>query len=285
MTNTTVGILHPGQMGISIAASVQNGGHPVYWASSGRSAGSRTRAEQHGLRDAGTLAELCAACSVVISVCPPAAAEELAQEVLAHGFTGLYVDANAISPQRAERIAAAVRRGGARFVDGSIIGPPAWKPGTTWLYLSGPDAEEAAALFAAGPAQAIALGAEIGRASALKMVYAAYTKGSTALLAASLGAADALGVRGDLTEQWQREGSGMDENAPRRARGVTAKAWRFVGEMEEIAATFEEAGLPGGFHAAAADVYRRLARFKDATETPPLEDVFAALLDESADGL
>ena len=285
MTNTTVGILHPGQMGISIAASVQNGGHLVYWASSGRSAGSRTRAEQHGLRDAGTLAELCAACAVVISVCPPAAAEDVAHDVLAHGFTGLYVDANAISPQRAERIAAAVTRGGARFVDGSIIGPPAWKPGTTWLYLSGPDAEEAAALFAAGPAQAIVLGAEISRASALKMVYAAYTKGSTALLAAALGASAALGVRGDLAEQWRREGSGMDEDAPRRARGVTGKAWRFVGEMEEIAATFEEAGLPGGFHAAAADVYRRLARFKDATETPPLEDVLAALQDESVDGL
>ena len=112
----------------------------------------------------------------MISVCPPAAAEELAQEVLAHGFTGLYVDANAISPQRAERIAAAVRRGGARFVDGSIIGPPAWKPGTTWLYLSGPDAEEA--LRSSPPAGAghRFSARRLAGPSALKMVYAAYTR-------------------------------------------------------------------------------------------------------------
>ena len=87
-------------------------------------------------------------------------------------------------------------------------------------------------------------------------------------------------------EQWRIEGSGLDENAPRRARTVTAKAWRFAGEMEEIAATFEGAGLPGGFHQAAADVYRRLAGFKDAEETPALDEVLDALRDgdESAQG-
>ena len=279
MNDSTTGILHPGLMGISIAASVKNSGRTVCWAWSGRSAESCARAEEHGLCDAGTLAELCAACSVLISVCPPHAAEDVARDVLANGFSGLYIDANAISPQRAERIAAAMAAGGARFVDGSIIGPPAWKPATTWLYLSGPDADAdaAAALFAAGPVQAVVLGPEIGRASALKMVYAAYTKGSTALLSAVLGAADALGVSGDLEKQWRQDGSGLDKDAPRRARNVTAKAWRFVGEMEEIAATFEGAGLPGGFHAAAADVYRRLAGFKDAGETPALDEVLAAL--------
>jgi len=283
MAASTVGILHPGLMGVSIAASVQNDGHTVRWASSGRSADTRARAEQHGLTDAGTVAALCATCSVLISVCPPHAAEDVAQAALAHSFTGLYVDANAISPQRTERIAQAITGGGATFVDGSIIGPPAWKPATTWLYLSGPNADAAAALFAAGPVQAVVLGPEIGRASALKMVYAAYTKGSTALLTAALGAADTLGVLSDLEEQWRQEGSGLDTDAPRRARSVTAKAWRFVGEMEEIAATFEGAGLPGGFHAAAAEVYRRLACFKDADKTPALDEVLAALRGERPD--
>ncbi len=276
-TNANIGILHPGQMGISIAASVQNSGRTVYWASQGRSEESRARAAEHGLRDAGTLAALCATCSALISVCPPHAAEEVARDVLAQGFTGLYIDANAISPQRAERIAAAMSAGDAQFVDGSIIGPPAWQPGKTRLYLSGPQAHAAAAIFAAGPAQAIVLGEETSRASALKMCYAAYSKGTTALLTAILGAADTLGVRDDLAEQWRADGSGLDQDAPRRARGVTAKAWRFAGEMDEISATFEEVGLPGGFHAAAAEVYRRLARFKDAAKPPALDEVLAAL--------
>jgi 3-hydroxyisobutyrate dehydrogenase-like beta-hydroxyacid dehydrogenase len=278
MTTQTVGILHPGQMGISVAAAAQNGGHTVYWASQDRSADTRARAEKHGLRDAGTLDKLCAACSVVISVCPPHAAEEVAHAVVERGFRGLYVDANAISPQRAQRIATAVHEGGSVFVDGGIIGPPAWKPDATWLYLSGPDADKAAALFAAGPLQAVVMGEEPGRASALKMCYAANTKGTTALLTAVLGAAEALGVTAALQEQWRQEGSGLDVDAPHRARNVTSKAWRFAGEMDEIAATFEGAGMPGGFHAAAGDIYRRLAGFKDVAETPSLEEVLSALL-------
>ncbi len=109
------------------------------------------------------------------------------------------------------------------------------------------------------------------------MCYAAYSKGTTALLTAILGVADTLGVSDDLAEQWRADGSGLDQDAPRRARGVTAKAWRFAGEMDEISATFEEVGLPGGFHAAAAEVYRRLARFKDAAKPPDLDEVLAAL--------
>ena len=222
----------------------------------------------------------------MISVCPPHAAEEVAEAVADSGFRGLFVDANAISPQRAVRIGELMRDSGIAFVDGSIVGPPAWRPNATWLYLSGPEASAAAALFAAGPLQAVTLGEEPGQASALKMCYAAYTKGSTALLTAVLGAAQSLGVLDALQGQWRMDGAGLDVDAPRRARNVTAKAWRFAGEMDEIAATFEGAGLPGGFHAAAGDVYRRLAGFKDATETPSLEEVLAALLgaDESSGG-
>ena len=280
MTLQTVGILHPGQMGVSIGASVKNGGHSVLWASEGRSVETRSRAEEHDLSDAGTLAHLCTASEVVICVCPPDAAEDVARDVLACGFRGLYVDANAIAPQRAVRIANSMQAAGVAFVDGSIIGPPAWKPDTTWLYLSGEQADTAAALFDAGPAQAVVMGDAPGQASALKMCYAANTKGTTALLTAVLGAAEAMGVRDALEGQWRQDGSGLDVDVPRRARNVTAKAWRFVGEMDEIASTFAEAGLPDGFHVAAGDIYRRLAVFKDAAETPSLDEVLAALLGE-----
>ena len=281
MNKNRLGILHPGQMGISIAASAKNSGYEVFWASEGRSAESRARAKEHGLSDAGTLAQLCQRCSTVVSVCPPAAAETVAQDVLANGFTGLYIDANAISPERAHRIGAAMAEASATFVDGGIIGGPAWKPNSTWLHLSGPDAATAAACFAAGPLETNIVGDEIGQASALKMCFAAYTKGSTALLCAVMASAEALGVSDALTEQWSQNGSTFAGESERRVRGVTAKAWRFEGEMYEIAATFEGTGLPGAFHQAAADVYARMARFKGADELPALDEVLAALTENT----
>jgi 3-hydroxyisobutyrate dehydrogenase-like beta-hydroxyacid dehydrogenase len=277
MGKLKVGILHPGQMGVSLAATAKNSGHDVYWASAGRSRATRGRAEVFELLDAGTLEALCTRCSVIVSVCPPHAAEEVAHQVLATSYRGLYLDANAISPQRAQRIGQAMVAAGVSFVDGGIIGGPAWEPGRTWLYLSGEEAERAAACFAAGPLETSVIGALAGKASALKMCYAAYTKGTTALLCAILATAETLGVRPELEGQWSREGSNFPEQARRRVRGVTSKAWRFEGEMEEISATFAAAGLPGDFHAAAAAVYRRLAHFKGAEDLPSLEEVLAAL--------
>ncbi len=271
-----VGILHPGEMGISVAATIQNSGYTVYWVSEGRSPQTRARAEKHGLLDAGSLAHLCEICPVIVSVCPPDAAEALAQRVLSHSFSGLYLDANAISPQRVQRIGQAMQDAGATFVDGGIIGGPAWKPGTTWLYLSGSAADEAASIFSAGPLETRIIGGAIGKASALKMCFAAYTKGTTALLSAVLAAAEALDVRAELAQQW---GAEFADEAARKVQQVTAKAWRFTGEMEEIAATFAEAGLPDGFHKAAADIYNRMAGFKDAPAAPKLDEVLDALCD------
>ena len=276
--NHTVGILHPGNMGISLAASAQNSGCQVYWASEGRSAQTQERAARFKLHDAHTLADLCDICSIVVSVCPPHAAEEVAAQVIAAGFRGLYVDANAISPQRAVRIGETMTAAGVAFVDGGIVGGPAWEPGQTWLYLAGDQAEAVAACFSAGPLETDVIGDEIGRASALKMCYASWTKGSTALLCAILATAEELGVWQDLERQWEQYWPGFPEQTVERVRGVTSKAWRFAGEMEEISATFDEAGLPGGFHAAAADLYRRIAGFKDAPSTPSLEEVLATMV-------
>ena len=274
---TNLGILHPGQMGISVAASAKNSGCTVYWVGAGRSAQSHARATEHGLQDAGSLAALCEASDIIVSVCPPHAAEDVASEVMAQGFQGIYLDGNAISPQRASAIAAQVTRGGATFVDGGIVGGPAWKPNATWLYLSGPAAGEAAQAFAAGPLETVIMGEEVGKASALKMCFAALTKGTTALLTATVGAAAALGVLDDLMVQWGRDDTARGEENERKVREVTAKAWRFTGEMEEIAATFAGAGMPGGFHQAAGEIYQRLADFKDAPATPSIDEVLAAL--------
>lgn len=278
MTTEKIGILHPGAMGISVAAAAQNGGHTVYWASAGRSPHTQARAEQHHLLDGQSLAALGNTCTILISVCPPHAAEEVAQQVLAHGFTGLFVDANAIAPQRARRIGEMMAASGVSFVDGGIIGGPAWQPHSTWLYLSGPEAERVAGCFANGPLETQIIGNQIGKASALKMCYAAYTKGTSALLAAILGTAESLAVRDELMQQWQRDDPAFPAQTENRVRRVTAKAWRFAGEMEEIAATFEAAGLPGGFHLAASEVYTRLADFKGQEESPGLTAVLQALL-------
>ncbi|HUF38143.1 MAG TPA: DUF1932 domain-containing protein [Anaerolineales bacterium] len=272
-----IGILHPGEMGISVAASAQAGGHDVFWVSNGRSPETAARAAAHDLVDRGSLGVLCRRCTVILSVCPPAAAEEVAMDVLAHGFSGLYVDANAISPGRAERIGAALKAAGIDFVDGGIIGGPAWESGRTWLYLSGPEARRAAGLFDDGPLETVVIGSEPGTASALKMCFAAYTKGTSALLAAVLGTAEELGVRGHLEAQWSHGGSDFVEQTRNRVRRVTQKAWRFEGELEEIAATFEEAGLPGGFHRSGAEIYRRMAGFKGMEALPDLEAVLEAI--------
>jgi 3-hydroxyisobutyrate dehydrogenase-like beta-hydroxyacid dehydrogenase len=275
---TTIGILHPGAMGISVAASAQNSGNIVYWASEGRSSQTADRAARINLLDAYSLASICEICSVIFSVCPPAAAEAQANDILALGFKGLYVDMNAIAPQRVQRIAEHMVAHGTRFVSGSIIGGPAWKPNTTWLYLSGEDAQSVVDLFIAGPLETQVLGDDITKATALKMCFAAYTKGTTALLCAVMAAAESLNVRDDLERQWSRNGSTFAEESARNVQQVTAKAWRFSGEMEEIAATMSSAGVPDGFHLAAADIYQRMTDFKGADPLPSLDEILVALI-------
>jgi len=277
----TLGILHPGEMGVSIAVSARNSGFEVFWVSAGRSPETCNRAQRYSLTDAHSLEKLCRTCSIIISVCPPDVAEEVARQILEHSFRGIYADLNAISPQKALRIGAMLEDRGIAFVDGGIIGGPAWEVGSTWLYLSGKEAPSVAQCFSAGPLQTEIIGDEIGKASALKMCYAAYTKGTTALLCAVLGAAEGLDVREELKRQWLRDEAGFAEQAEQRVQRVTAKAWRFAGEMDEIAATFAKAGMPADFHSAAADLYRRLAGFKGRKSVPELEYVLDALLNKS----
>ncbi len=273
-----IGFLHPGEMGISLAATAQNSGHNAYWVGENRSKETRARAIKNNLVEVQTIRELCEKCSVMISVCPPHAATDVARLVLAENFVGLYADANAISPSRAQHIGELMLKAGVEFVDGGIIGGPAWKPRRTWLYLSGRSADKIAACFASGPLETEVIGDEIGKASAVKMCFAAKTKGETALLCAIIAAAEQLGVRKELENQWSRYDSESVQNNLSRVSRASLKAWRFSGEMEEIASTFESAGLPSNFHLAASDIYQRITKFKGVDALPPVEDVIAALL-------
>lgn len=273
-----IGILHPGEMGISVAASAINSGHQMYWASAGRSDKTRARAEKYELTEVHSVSELCEISEIIFSVCPPHTAEEVAKSVIKTRFRGLYLDANAISPQRALKIGQMLEANDIQFVDGGIIGGPAWAPNETWLYLSGRGANKIANCFRKGPLETKIIGEEIGKASALKMCYAAYTKGSTALLAAILATAESLGVRKELYDQWDMDDRDFSEQVNRRVTRVTTKAWRFEGEMKEIAGTFREAGLPDGFHEAAAIIYHRMKDSKDTPENPQLDDVLKELI-------
>jgi hypothetical protein len=256
---STIGVLHPGEMGAAIGATLTGRGLTVLWAGEGRSEATGRRAESAGLRDAGTLADLCAQSDVLLSICPPHAALDVANAVAKTGFAGTYVDANAISPALAEQVARAV--GEARFVDGGVIGPPPRERGATRLYLSGAGATELAGLLDGGALEAIAL-AEGGTtaASALKMSYAAWTKGTAALLLALRATAQAHGVEQPLLAEWARSQPELAQRCRSAQHSAETKGWRWTAEMIEIAATFAAAGQPDGFHQAAATVYERYER-------------------------
>ncbi len=272
----TVTLLNPGNMGATVGAAVN--GARVLWVSSGRSGESRQRALKAGLVEAETLADAVRESDAVLSVCPPHAAEEVAHGVAGMGFAGLYVDANAVSRATAERVGEVVGKAGATFVDGGIIGPPVTKPGRTRLYLSGAGAGGVAELFSGSMLDARVIEGEPGAASALKMTYAAWTKGSDALILAIRALAAREGVDEALMGEWARSQPSLGPKSERAASVAAPKGWRYVGEMEEIAASFGAAGLPTGFHEAAADLYRRLAPFKDRADPgPEVNEVLDAL--------
>ena len=272
-----VGLLHPGAMGAVIGAvlnAVPN--QEVRWVAEGRSAESAKRAAEGGLVDAGSLAALCRETDVILSICPPESAEQVARDVAAAGFDGLYVDANAVSPGTARTIGDRF----ARFVDGGIVGPPPSRPGSTRLYLAGADAQRVADLFEATSVETRIVGAEAGAASAVKMCFASWTKGTSALLLAIRALAEAEGVTDALLGEWATSLPEVRASSERVAATSGPKAWRFETEMMEIAATFATAGLPGEFHHGAAEIYRRLAPLKGSSE-PSLEEALTLLLSRS----
>ncbi len=274
--NMNIGIVHPGQMGITLAAALLASGHQVVWASAGRSQATKGRADVIGLQDALDSPRLAQQCDAIISVCPPGAATAVANEFAALAFSGYYLDANALAPSTAASIAQLF---GAKYVDGGIIGPPAVTADTTRLYLSGDNAQLAAAWFSQGALQAVAIDKPGCAASALKMAYASYTKGQGALLLASMALAQANGVERWLEQEFELSQPGVKRRAQAAAQGIAPKAWRFAPEMLEIAATYTASEMPAGFHEAAAEIYQRMAGLKHA-EDADLAAVLAAILDQ-----
>jgi 3-hydroxyisobutyrate dehydrogenase-like beta-hydroxyacid dehydrogenase len=266
MAQPTICVLHPGEMGSAVGRAARAGGARVLWSSAGRGDATRKRAVAAGLEDAGPLEAALAGSEIVLSVCPPDAALDVARAVAARRFRGLFVDANAVSPDTARRLAATVAGAGARFVDGGIVGPPPGPGSSTRLYLSGESAGRVAALFEGTPLATVVLDGPVGAASAVKMCYAAWTKGTAALILAVRAVAAAEGVEAPLAEEWRISQPDLFRQVD-RAVAQSRKAWRWIGEMEEIAATFGDAGLPEGFHLAAAEICRALESFKDARGT------------------
>jgi 3-hydroxyisobutyrate dehydrogenase-like beta-hydroxyacid dehydrogenase len=269
----TVGLMHPGRMGAAVGRELAGAGTRVVWCRDGRSEATVRRAAEAGLVPVPDLAALVAESDLVISLCPPAAAEEVADAVARAGFGGLYVEANAISPARTTRIAS--RFGAA--LDGCVIGPPPSPSDGARLYLSGESRRvaEVAALFTGTAVEAVAVEGEVGRASALKMAFGSYNKASAALAAVSHALADAHGVGEELMTEARRL-TLSQLAAPERLPSAAARAWRWAPEMEEGAATFRDAGLPDDLARAAAAVFERWTADRDDFEIS-LADALAHL--------
>jgi 3-hydroxyisobutyrate dehydrogenase-like beta-hydroxyacid dehydrogenase len=262
VTETTIGLLHPGEMGAAIGAVLRSAGRDVVWASVGRSSATARRAEAAGLDDVGTVAEVARRAGVILSVCPPHAALDLAREVA--GYGGVFVDTNAVSPMTSRAVGEVIVGAGGTYVDGGIVGSPPTAAGTTRLYLSGDGAAAVAGLFAGTIVDTRVLSDRIGDASTMKMAYAAWTKGAAALVLDVRALAREAGLEAALLADWDESIPHLRATSLRAASSAAAKGWRWTAEMEEIAATFAAAGLPDGFHLAAAELFRRAPRLDDA---------------------
>ena len=284
-----IGLLHPGEMGAAVGRCLTGAGYSVLWASDGRGPQTAARARAAGLEDAGTAAEVADRADVIFSICPPHAALDVAWA--AQGFGGLYVDANAISPATAREVALMVEEGGATYIDGGIIGAPPTSPspstaaGTTRLYLSGPRAGDVRGLFDGTALDARVILSGTWSASAVKMAYAAWTKGTAALLLAARALARAEGVEDVLLAEWTLSQPSLAGRSQGAARSAATKGWRWVAEMEEIAASMAADGLPDGFHQAAAEIFRRSPRAEpDAPADADVDPVLTAITGEGVRG-
>ena len=288
----TIAIISPGNMGHAVGRLLGSRGFTVVTALADRSPRTRGLAARAGIRDLGSTEAVVEAADLILSILPPAAAVAAAAEAAAamtkSGASPPYADCNAIAPATAARIAELVQGAGGVCIDAGIIGGPPADGSGPRFYASGPGAHLLAPLTGGGLVVRD-LGGAIGRASALKMCYAAVTKGSAALQFAQLAAASRLGVDAALAAELA-ESQGATYAAMRRSLPrLPAKAPRWIEEMRQIAATFEAVGVPGQFHRGAAALYELLsatpfaAEPEEAVDTSrSLETTVAALVEECA---
>jgi 3-hydroxyisobutyrate dehydrogenase-like beta-hydroxyacid dehydrogenase len=286
MTNIErIAILSPGDMGAAIGAVLKRYGLDVLTCLDGRSNLTRLRALESGIREVGFMDDVVREADVVLSVLPPgqalALAERVARALHRTRARVTYVDCNAVSPATVRKVEAIIRVAGSAFIDAGIIGgPPSGMDSGTRFYCSGPDTSAFEALREYGLDVRV-VGPEVGQASGLKMVYAASTKGTTALWTELLAAARALGLYDALAREL--ESSRIAAQVMRGIPSMPRRSRRWVAEMEEIAATFAGVGLTPRMLEGAADMYRlvgstRLGALTSRDEEPALEDVLDAVL-------
>ncbi|MFQ5565878.1 MAG: DUF1932 domain-containing protein [Paracoccaceae bacterium] len=270
MTLDRIAILMPGDMGHGVGRALRRHGHDVLTCLAGRSARSRGLAEAAGMRDAGSLDAVVREADLILSILPPDAALAQAKAVAAamEAARGrpVYVDCNAVSPMTSREVGETITAAGAPFVDCGIIGRAPGQGKPTRFHVSGPDTGPMERLDGKG-ITVIPMGSEIGRASALKMVYAGLTKGTMTLHTAVLLAAWQLGVYDEAMAEFADSQPAALKAMRGRVPGIPADAGRWTGEMEEVAATLAAVGVPPDFHDGAAAICRLLERTPFARET------------------
>jgi 3-hydroxyisobutyrate dehydrogenase-like beta-hydroxyacid dehydrogenase len=289
MSLKTVAILSPGDMGHAVGQRLGSHGLQVITCLQGRSERTRSLAQRANITDVPSYQALVTQADMVLSILVPAQAQQaarlVAQAIAETNADLVYADCNAIAPQTTRQIGEIISAAGGSYVDASIIGGPPRRQGTPRFYASGPHAGAFERLNQFG-LQVVVLGEEIGWASAIKMCYAALTKGLTALSTELLTAAEILGVSGALRQEFQLSQAALYERMERGLPGMPAKSRRWVGEMEEISRTFEQAGLTPRILAGAADIYRLVGATaladrnpEDPDPPPPLEQMVSILAD------
>ena len=270
----TIAILSPGDMGHGVGKALVEHGYRVITCLDGRSERTRDLAAKAGILDVPSLEEMVEEADLIMSILVPAEAVGVAREVAdamrATGASRLFADCNAVSPRSASAMASIIGASGGDYIDGGIIGGSPARGAVPRIYTSGPSAGLMDELDGKGIAIRN-LGPSVDRASGMKMCYASMTKGTNALRVAMLTAAHSLGLYDDLVDELafsQDDAlSAMESGIP----GLPANSGRWIGEMEEIAETFESAGVTPGFHQGAAEIFRLLASTPFADESP--EDI------------
>ena len=267
----TVAILMPGDMGHGCAIAFREHGFRVVTNLEGRSARTCGLAQQAQLEDLGSFEAVADQADLILSILPPESAVEQAKAVadamVATGARPPYADCNAISPATSKQVGSEIERAGATYIDAGIIGAnPVKAKGGTRFYVSGADTAPVEALDGKGVIVR-PLGPEIGRASAMKMVYASATKGTFSLHAATLTAAHALGLTDVYLEEIGASNPAMRAAMEAKVPRIPLDAGRWLGEMNEIAQTFADTGVTPKFHEGAADIMALADRTPIAAET------------------
>jgi len=280
MSPKTIGLLSPGDMGHVVGQVLQTHGLRVLTCLKGRSQRTRTLAQKAGIDDVPTYEDLVRQTDMILSILVPEEALKTARLVAEAaqkaGHPTVFVDCNAISPATAKAIDQVITNSASRCIADGTIGSPPRQPGRTRFYASGPDVELFAELSHYG-LDVRPLGHEIGKASGLKMTYAALTKGMTALTTGLLVTAHRMGLYKALIEEFQLSQGERYRAMERQLPPMTTKAYRWVSEMEEIARTFADAGMTPKIHQGAADMYRFVGSTALANETPETRDTSRTL--------